>query len=1192
MADSNKPLKPEMSSDCNRGEKARGGNDKGDDPFPPLSARITTLNEQRLPSICSTTRKFGVSKDLPAAAAAAAATGSARWGHGQFLGPAMQVCCPSGGGSMHNPEGKETSAETNFGLETLKWNGTRMCRSLVSKVLEKSVDPPATVTVDGLKATAMMKSDTEVVKEEQLKVPRAMGLVDGVGARQPSSTQYELPERPARRRKWDMDRLRNRWWEALRDQQQQRIQRDLAEPLPAQRNQPPFDPPPSRKARESPSPTSYDSTRAPPDDAIIDQVTSCESRDSPFVVVADNTRRTGKAVDYDTSEEMALVLLDAICRNDAGSLHRLLLRMRHCHCDPREVGAAFLRMQREKDPRGYHHNLDTLESRSVSGSYVQTSGRSTHASDVSEPLSPLLLAARMGHDECLQILVGSLFICNSLDDRGHSDGAKKKRLSSPSSWYGIKDSQGNHVLHTWCRSGDSPTAASTLRWLLRNLAAGVTDRIGEGTHAYDENRRRAGSQQRLLKTLLARNRFGQTPLHAACQLGRAEMVEILLRELSASIVNKLWCAVDETGQTPLLAGIASGSIDVVMSLLMWRGNNHDQQHPSLSSNTRDDCFTATAPCPLARAVQLRDIDMVQLLFEFKDPTSSRGIYNVTRALHVAVLDGNKPDCDEPILDLIHILVDAGGNPCAVEKGLSESALSAAVRKGDPRTLQALLEAYDAALCRTRTQRRLDPVLQKQPESYFSGIESQENSQQFCAMSEALVCGLTLGHQSMARASDSYSFYQCCHVLYRHGAQLDDSRMLRLQASLASSCLVPSTDLPYSHVSQSHVLEFHTAASTTSDEQPAQSEYWSRVMKNMPWVYTACDCFSVRGAREVSDMTVIPAADVALVCSDGTRYPAHSTVLSRKSDKLAACLRFSSMSTTRTSDEDLGDGCLEIPVDVPRQLVAWMLQHMYHGSLLLSESQVAADPVRTANSLLELLVMAEELLCASLMLECEMRLLSSEPWVCYCSDCASRWSASVNSIPHRYCVRGPSLCLEGVGGATALDVLAVVQEMYCLEKPNPEDDINNDGDDVDKAYSGRYRIFMKWISVDNSDLRPIPASINSERQCAVPALVSLRYVAAKSLLRNMRGAWWRDDEEKGGGDNYDGQEGPAYDARPLPALMDQSDKHMDQGVSQSSVCCVLEACMAELADTVAAISAAKNRNSSVGTVLVPIVIKAK
>jgi hypothetical protein len=329
------------------------------------------------------------------------------------------------------------------------------------------------------------------------------------------------------------------------------------------------------------------------------------------------------------------------------------------------------------------------------------------------------------------------------------------------------------------------------------------------------------------------------------------------------------------------------------------------------------------------------------------------------------------------------------------------------------------------------------------------------------------------------------------------------------------------------------------------------------------------------------MTAIPAADVALICTDGTRYPAHSSVLVRKSDKLAACLRFAAMSsgTGPSGGERTDAGCREIPVDAPPQLVAWMLQHMYHGSVLLSESRVAADPAGTAGELLELLLVAEELLCDSLMQECEMRLLSSEPWLCYCDACACLTGALAPTIPRRHRrVRGPSLFLERVDGgggvaATALDALAVAQYVHSVEKFYPEDGHRRDGNDDDQSGpSGRYQVLVSWTSADKAaDPGPASAPFKSEetRCCAVPALVALRYTAAKSLLRNLGWAEGTRDGDPAGAEGRDS----ASDARLSPSpLLDPADEASDQYGSQSdlSACRALEGCVEELAGALAAL----------------------
>ncbi|CAB9505150.1 expressed unknown protein [Seminavis robusta] len=302
--------------------------------------------------------------------------------------------------------------------------------------------------------------------------------------------------------------------------------------------------------------------------------------------------------------------------------------------------------------------------------------------------TPLMMAAELGHESCAQILLSS-------------------SSSSGEALVSTRDETGNNALHYCCRgSASSPTLLQSLLEVVVNAG---------GTLPF--------------KVLMCKNNtLGQTPLHVACQEGRAELVEIFLAVCGSSscfsIFVKILAMQDKQGQTPLLAAIASGSTDLVMTLLMWRGNHH---HHHMGTKQRQKASTVQQQqqqqqqttitgkdiCPLVWAVTkapaIHSADMVRLLLEFHTPafltTSSRSPsssteenhgYDLTQALWQAVLrssthnQSSKQQAaeeqlgEEELLEILHALVEAGANPCEVREQKKTSIPEQMKRWTDPK----------------------------------------------------------------------------------------------------------------------------------------------------------------------------------------------------------------------------------------------------------------------------------------------------------------------------------------------------------------------------------------------------------------------------------------------------------------------------------------------------------------------------
>ena len=155
-------------------------------------------------------------------------------------------------------------------------------------------------------------------------------------------------------------------------------------------------------------------------------------------------------------------------------------------------------------------------------------------------------------------------------------------------------------------------------------------------------------------------------------------------------------------------------------------------------------------------------------------------------------------------------------------------------------------------------------------------------------------------------------------------------------------------------------------------------------------------------------------DVLLESSDGQTFEANSELLAEKSPKFAAAFRFARMQTTYEFTS------LKVAIPADGALCRLLLQHMYHGSLV---TNLPKDTVACCDTLLDLAVLAEELICESLLQECEIRLLSANPRDCRCGICLGPKLLRDGRYWHINC--GPPEC---VTTETAVDILAAADNL--------------------------------------------------------------------------------------------------------------------------------------------------------------------
>ena len=627
----------------------------------------------------------------------------------------------------------------------------------------------------------------------------------------------------------------------------------------------------------------------------------------------------------------------------------------------------------------------------------------------SRRLRPLMLAAESGYDECFWLLL----------PKQSNQGHVLTLLSST-------DVHGNNLFHFCCRGkGDE----LILRELLKLASSGFLK----------------GKQQQHSKLLLARNESLQTPLHIACERGRITFVETFLTTCSSSLLSKLLVIEDNLGQTPLLAAVAANATDVVMALTMWRGNHSlllhrtPQVRRGFDMSIKDSSQSKSSQCPLVWAAKHGNLDIMLLLLQFCDPTSSD--YRITDAisvmLHAEVPQGVK-------LEGIKVLVEEGGNPfCEAMPlngiGVQETAISTACKCGSTVILRELIKSGKRKLKNRQHKRRKDPKLLLQPETFFEGMERKENLEMKRAMQNALVESLFRGwDNSKSSASETSRHLASAVELYDQGAMLESSDRARLRTSFRDGKLyseaLASTETEFQCflAAYQHSVGPTNDISEISDLNRSPLSLASKLLCQMSWMSqdmdrSVCHCpWLVDNWRhsDVQNQNSSHRDRVVLITDDGTRFQVHDSIVSRKSAKLASAIRFARMNESTHNNKSP-----EVRVAISSDLCKLMLQHIYHGSVSFGWGGGKEYHCR---DILELMLAAEEYLCTSLIQECEMRLLSADPTRCYCWSCAK----SVRSISANESIAECMYIVKGTGkllaGDSALDVLAVVEHLQSID----------------------------------------------------------------------------------------------------------------------------------------------------------------
>lgn len=699
-------------------------------------------------------------------------------------------------------------------------------------------------------------------------------------------------------------------------------------------------------------------------------------------------------------------------------------------------------------------------------------------------IPPLILAVQSAFDGCVKVLL--------------SHGAKLTTKMK---------STNDSIIHVCCRSAKS----TTLQLLLNT--------VGKGSAR--------------TRIICSRNKKGQTPFHVACSNSRIDMVQELLSCCSVACA-KAYSFEDNDGYTPLTAAVSVDALDVVALLLSWDCNHgmkrelkwkytqprHCSQdaldyldHPNndqhvLKSNFSSGSKVKNSPNNVASkanalglAVSLGSTDMVRLLLEQNTSVSSdtSNLLELNHALASAIAFSDSVPIREEMLKL---LIAAGANPYVSNSeyfqdeskftSLNDAKLSPmciAVSSGDISSLRIMLDSYDHQLTSSQKRRRSQPHLQKQPETYFLGKERKERLLVQTSLCNALVSSLYHEWADRQKENDRDSGHECLFsnklraslFLLKRGAVLDDPSFMRLVNSMSRYALGTKSYYPSaSSKFKAHYLHLSPQPAKESLYGGVDNNtlsYWSSALSKLGWWITDIDMKDVQcnwmrdKLRNGNDVTSSDTEEgTCVLVIEGRRLVAHQSILSSKSPKLAAAIRFALLNHEQSSSPDCVGGvtdlnAVEIPLNLSLKMASLFIQHCYHGSII---SGLSPDNKTCCRELLELSLLAEEFLCPSLSLEVEMRLISSKPRSCFCWCCCShieRISFDQTQKPEHfsnddfnvsnyfnchYSVDSSS-CL--INADTAIDTLSLAQEIFVSCKDYSISVKSGDSFDDNQALSG-------------------------------------------------------------------------------------------------------------------------------------------
>ncbi|KAL3766567.1 hypothetical protein ACHAW5_003870 [Stephanodiscus triporus] len=605
-------------------------------------------------------------------------------------------------------------------------------------------------------------------------------------------------------------------------------------------------------------------------------------------------------------------------------------------------------------------------------------------------MTPLMLACELGRAACIEALMRASSSFGRVDRRERTGG--------------------NTAFHLACGS--------------------LGDSIRQRTSRYDAMdallRHTPVKDQRL--ALLSTNSDGRNPFHLACIRGDLRLLERLLecRALPGVKISRALETRDKYSFDVFASAVASDSCDVVEHLLATRFvAGHE---------------TWFAGCPLIVAVSRISIPMVTLLLDVACGASYPygAIHGtlvhdeVNRSLLEAIRMTALEEEDrgsEGVYEIIGLLVSRGGaNPhqpipirfpgkpgtrgdksplIDYSRAISDEApLLSAVRIGDVEAVQCMITTYCHSQGDARKLRRNDPLLRRKPESYFALLEEKEDDSVRSSLDAALVTSLFLLWQTARfkygkvalvlyeRINSSLSFNEGSWSLSQQALQ-----WLENCISMSVPVLSPPT-FKIEYVEgylQAPLVRYCIPNFSMKKHSGTDCMDWSFVLAELPWFYSRLSGVSCSWMRSI--ISELPGSEKDLFTGrlsedefylvvGGQKLLAHKSIVSARSGKLAAHIRFIE---SHSQEYPSGDR-LSVQVDhLPLLAAMMLLTHCYHGSIAFG---LKKSPMKQCHQLLELALIAEEYLCPSLLLECELRLLMQVSFLekhsfgpCICSQCS-------------------------------------------------------------------------------------------------------------------------------------------------------------------------------------------------------------
>lgn len=529
---------------------------------------------------------------------------------------------------------------------------------------------------------------------------------------------------------------------------------------------------------------------------------------------------------------------------------------------------------------------------------------------------------------------------------------------------------GDCVLHIACRHGQPSTVK-----LILGCDRGLTS-------SKDKN----SARQRLL---CCRNRKGETPLHIACSAGKFSVLDSLLSSASPSAIDKALLIHDNTGKTPLLTAISNEALTSVMHLMTRRVN-------------KNNVDSLRHECPLSLAVTTKSMEMIYLLIECRH-LSIFSTFDYSAALCKVICTFD--DTSEEAYELIDLFIEEGADPHTIttftlissEDSESEPMLrmrpfTYAAMRGHVKCVARMLDAFKITKQHKMKLLREDPVLKNQPTSFFDVKDTLEMQKVTLSMEETLI---NLLRDVLKMEEDDYfstrKLGSCLAIFRRGGDHLNKNTLVRILKAVK----IGNTFAPREEVFEGHYMHFIAASQDQFEMHTSPYstlpfvQTWSFSLSNMKWVWEELPtCYDVicpwmRDAlplKPVKDEKYLHDRDICYLIVEGKRLRAHKSILSKKSAKFEAAFRFADMRSADTEDSSY---VTEVELDLSLRYVRLLIVHCYHGSLVTGLSSNRTEFVQ---DLLQLFFIAEEFLCASLALECEMRLLSATPYTCFCFNC--------------------------------------------------------------------------------------------------------------------------------------------------------------------------------------------------------------